>query len=428
MIKNFLKIRTAFVKSKLSIANCRLLIIQAALLLCIITNSFAQTGISLQSAIDSALKNNLTISNEKLKTEQARALIQSATTIPATNINSELGQVSSSYFDTKIGVTQTFSFPAVYAKQKNLFTEEWKATLLNVSLKEAEIKKAVTGTFYMYRYWKEKEKLLTSIDSIYNNLLQKAVLRLQKGESNILEKTTFETQRSAIAIQLLQIQQEAKIAAQIFQLLLNTTHYYQPEIGTLKIQEPVFAAINEIENHPSLKIIGQQQEIAKATTQVEKSKLLPDILLGYSNASMQGMGADEKMYNAGHRFHTAHVGIGIPIFTSAQKARIKASRINEQVFENNYNIEKQLLKNKLAAAITRYQQNKQTIELYETAYLKNIHTIKETAYKQFINGEINYLDFVMLLNQAITIQNNFVDALHNLNQSAIELNFLNSKN
>lgn len=427
MIKNFLKKRTIFIKGKASAGACLLSTIVHIVFLCTFTGSSAQEPISLENAIDSALKNNLAVNNEKLKTEQARALIQSATTIPATNIISELGQVNSSYFDTKIVVTQTFNFPAVYAKQKNLFTEEWKASVLNVSLRKAEIRKAVIGTFYMYRYWKEKEKLLTGIDSVYNNLLQKAALRLQKGESNILEKTTFETQRNAIAIQLMQIKQEAGVAEQIFQLLLNTSYNYKPAIITLKIEEPVFADINEIEKHPSLKIISQQQEIAKAATQVEKSKLLPDLLFGYSNASIRGMGADEKKYNAGHRFHSANVGIGIPIFTSAQKARIKASRINEQVSENNYNIEKQSLKNKLATAIIQYQQNKQTIQLYEAAYLKNIHTIKETAYRQFINGEINYLDFVMLNNQAIAIQNNYIDATHNLNQSIIELNYLNGR-
>ena len=49
--------------------------------------------------------------------------------------------------------------------------------------------------------------------------------------------------------------------------------------------------------------------------------------------------------------------------------------------------------------------------------------ILETANKQFINGEINYLDWVMLTNQAINIQSNYLDAIKNLNESIIQINY-----
>jgi cobalt-zinc-cadmium resistance protein CzcA len=53
--------------------------------------------------------------------------------------------------------------------------------------------------------------------------------------------------------------------------------------------------------------------------------------------------------------------------------------------------------------------------------------IRQTADKQFINGEINYLEWVMLNNQAIVIKNNHLDIIKVLNESIINLNYLNSK-
>jgi hypothetical protein len=43
-----------------------------------------------------------------------------------------------------------------------------------------------------------------------------------------------------------------------------------------------------------------------------------------------------------------------------------------------------------------------TLFRYESAELKNADVITETAKKQFLAGEINYLEFVILVNQAVT--------------------------
>lgn len=210
-------------------------VLLASIFLVSITVS-AQTPITLKlnDAIETAVKNNLTISNARLKTEHARALIKSATNVPATQINSELGQFNSSFFDTKISVSQSFSMPAVYNRQKQLFTKEWEASILNVSLKEYELKKVVTETFYNHLYLQEKDKLLIGIDTLYANLLQKAELRLKKGESNLLEKTTFETQRTGIQLQLAQVKQQMLMVEEIFKLLLNTEAQYKPSPEALK--------------------------------------------------------------------------------------------------------------------------------------------------------------------------------------------------
>lgn len=406
----------------------RVLIQRTGILFLILLLAFitirAQTPIMLNDAVDIAIKNNLSLNNERLKTEYAKALIKSAANIPATQLNGEFGQFNSSYFDTRFSVSQSFSMPVVYNRHKQLFTKEWEATILNVSMKEYELKKAVTETFYSHLYLQEKEKLLKGIDSLYANLLQKANLRLQKGESNVLEKTTFETQRTAVSLQLAQAKQQMLMIEEIFQLLLNTDQKYIPS-GNLKLAEQGLTDLSSIQEHPALKIAAQQQQIAKANTDVEKSKLLPELLAGYNNMSIRGTGADDVKYSAGQRFHSGQVGIGIPIFTGSQKARVKASRINEQVAENNFKIEKQALQNSYLRYLAQYRQTSSMLELYQNEYLKSVKIIKETANRQFLNGEINYLEFVMLINQAINIQSGYIDLLSEYNKSVIALVYLN---
>ena len=56
-----------------------------------------QTTISLQTAIDSAMQNNLLVKNEKLKAAYQHMLIGSANMVAPTNISIEAGQINSYY-------------------------------------------------------------------------------------------------------------------------------------------------------------------------------------------------------------------------------------------------------------------------------------------------------------------------------------------
>lgn len=69
----------------------------------------------------------------------------------------------------------------------------------------------------------------------------------------------------------------------------------------------------------------------------------------------------------------------------------------------------------------------QTVKYFEETALKNADLIAKTANQQFANGDINYLEWTMLINNAISIQSGYADALKNLNQSIIQLTYLTSK-
>ena len=387
----------------------------------------AQTPINLKAAIDTAFKNNLIVKNEKLKSEYQKKLIKTAASIPQTNVVGQYGQINSYYSDNSFAVSQSFNFPTVYSNQKKLLTEEWKTSVFNSSLKDADTKKMVRQVFYTYLYLKEKEKLLYKNDSIYGAFLDKANLRFSKGESNILEKTTAETQRGTIAIQLKQLEQDIEIIILQFKLLLNSTTNFIPNEPSVKIDFDLSNDSNLVNQHPFLKIIEQQKKMSILNSKLEKSKLMPDLSIGYYNMTMKGAGADNIFYNSSTRFQSVQVGVGIPLFFGSHKAKINASKINQHISENTYLLERNNLQLGYKSVMGQYQTNLETVNYFEKTALKNASLIFETANKQFINGELNYLEWVMLTNQAISIQSNYLDAVKNLNESIIQINYLITK-
>lgn len=380
----------------------------------------AQTTVSLDEAINMAIQNNRNLKNEKLRADYAKTLIKtSSADIPQMAVTADYGQINSAYKDMKFGISQNIAFPTVYKKQKNLYTEEWKKSLLNVSLKEFELKKAVSQTYFQLVYWKKKEQILNEALQLYTQFLDKATLRLKAGESNILEKTTAENQKSSIEIQLKQIQTELKTLQLQLQYLLNS------EIVYLPLQDaPCNLLLPNQSLHPLLQILEQQKTVTQKQTEVEKSKLLPGLQLAYNINSFKGTGADDKLYSATPQFHSVMVGVGIPIFSGGQKARINASKVAESIADNDLKNTEFALSTKEQQLKQSYQSNLDIVSRYETSELKNAELITKTAQQQFINGEINYLEFVMLVNQAVLLKSNYTDALLKLNESVVELNYI----
>ena len=388
---------------------------------------FSQTKINLETAIETALKNNTSLKNEQLKSDYKKQLIKTSVAIAPVNVYAEYGQINSFYNDTKFGISQTLNFPSVYTNQRKLLTQEWQAAILDVSVKNMELKSAVTNSFYTLIYLSEKQKLLQRSDSIFSEFLKKSELRFNKGESNILEKTTAQTQQGSIKIQLAHLAQERELTQLQLQLLLNDTQDYIPISKSFKIEFDDKNVTTFINNHATIKLLELYQKIAEANTSLEKSKLLPNFTIGYNNNSFIGNGADNVLYDKTNRFHSAQIGLGIPIFGGLQTARIKASKIAETIAENELNNQKTIFKNRYEKLIYDYQKNIEKINYFEKTAIPNTIIIEATANKQFYNGEINYLDWTLLINQSISIKNNYIDSVMEYNQTIIQLNYILSK-
>jgi heavy metal efflux system protein len=386
--------------------------------------SFSQNRITLKAAQEIALANNQHLKTEKLKTEYQQALVKTAVALPQTGLQIEGGQINSFYSDTRFNVSQSVSLPAVYRSQKTLLQNELSSSVLNVAVRENELKRNVAQVFYMVLNQTKKDELLRSLDSLYEGFYKRAQARLEKGETDVLEKMMAETQLADIRLQRRQLESDIDISRLQFNILLNSTEKAEPgQTNNRYIPQRIISDSAAMLNHPQMRFMLQQQEIASASIGVEKTKLLPQFSLGYNNMSMRGTGADNKSYTTTQRFQSAQVGIGIPIFAGAQKARINTARINQDVATRSYQAALQQLKTQYLSALAEYHKFLTTVQYFETSGLANAALITKTANEQFSGGNINYLQWVQLINHAASIKSQYLDAVMNLNSKAIDLDY-----
>jgi fructose-1,6-bisphosphatase len=67
------------------------------------------------------------------------------------------------------------------------------------------------------------------------------------------------------------------------------------------------------------------------------------------------------------------------------------------------------------------------VNYYQTALLTDNNLMIDNATKKFALGEINYLEWAMLMQHAIQTKTNYTDAVYELNLCINELNYLTSK-
>ncbi|MBP2282808.1 cobalt-zinc-cadmium resistance protein CzcA [Flavobacterium sp. CG_23.5] len=415
MFEKGIKLKTEKIKSITTILAIGLFFI--------FQNGTAQEKITLEKAIETALSNNVKIKNGKLNSAYLQKMTKTGYDIPDTGIIGEYGQFNSAMNDMKIGISQNIKFPTVYKRQKQLLVEEAKMGQWNEDLQRKELTNQVTTVFYEIIYLQEKEKLLQKSDSIFSEFLRKSMLRFEKGESNILEKATAENQSGQIKLQLKEIQSDYKMFQLQFNYLLNAETDFIPFAPIFKMEYNGSEDERTITDHPSVKLKEQEVKNNIALVSLEKSKRLPEFIGGVywqsfkTNTSFQD--SNTGIYG--------QFGIALPLFNSAIPNKQKAFEINTQIAENSLINEKLKLQNQYQELLNEYKKDKETVLYYENQALKNVDLITNAANKKFINGDINYLEWVMLINQNTAIQSNYIEAVRKENQTIIILLNLISK-
>lgn len=384
---------------------------------------FAQT-ITLPQALDMAEKNNLDIRASRLNEDYYRALKKSRATIDKTQVEMEYGQMNSLANDHRLSISQGLAFPIVYKRQQAVHNVNALISESGTKIKKNELNMAVKEIFYKLIVREKKRALLLEADTIYFNFLKKAGQRLKAGDTDIIEKTTAENHRWQIANQLAILTTDYQILLNELKQLLNTDAEIIP-----MADEPVYplSALPDtgaIEKNPLLEFERRLVELSDQERRLEKARNLPIINLGYHNGSIIGyqrVGSEEKYFGGAKRFSAASLGIGIPIFNSAYRARIKAGDILINQRKAQLEASRKELTTALSNAVEDYKRNYTILNTYRHTLLNNADAIINAARKKLDSGEIGYLDWVILINQALQIRSDYFNAIDELNASSFAL-------
>lgn len=388
----------------------------------------AQNTVSLQQALDQALRNNASLKAGTYELEYNKALKGTATDIGKTNVSLMLGQYNSLNRDNNLTISQSIPFPTVFGAQSQLNTANVKASELKLQMTKNELIYEIRSTYLYLEYLAEEKLLLQKQDSIYTSFMNAASNRYKSGESNLLEKTNAETELLQVKNLLGQNQGNSLIYVSRLQSLMNSRTPVQIETKTVSRREiSLNADTNACAQNPYLLYLRQQIEISSKQKKLETARTMPDISLGYFNQTLigyQNLNGTDQYFDASERFTGFQVGLAIPLWFVPHTAKIKAAELNKKAFESNYEQNQVALQNQYAQLVQEYFKSKNTLDYYEKSALPNADLIISQADKAFRNGNIAYMEYLHNVRTALNIRANYLSTLNQHNQNVIKLEFL----
>lgn len=380
---------------------------------------FAQettTPITLSEALNRAQSENLTLQAAKQGLEAANARIGAGWNIDKTVVYYGFDKndiAENGVYNRVWGASQRFAFPSLYAAQKKVFQDDALMMQSNVDLKMRQVNADVSKAFVTSVYWRDLTAHYSFLDSLYGDFSNASKRRFETGESNYLEKLTASAKQREIGLKKEESIQQFQIALQQLKLLLNwegDLNLAEEEVDLSLISPSDWNA------HPGIVYFENALLRAGHQTQVEKRKLLPDIQLDVFRGTNPG--PEAKVYPG------FQAGLAIPLFFGSQKSQAKAAEFGMKQLEFEGAQYQNQLENRYQQLLLQLEQNQKVITYYNEEGKNLSEQLMQQAQRSFQEGEIDFLQFVQLIENSRGITLQYLQSLHAYQLTILEINYL----
>ena len=394
-------------------------------------NGQQRTFINLHDAIQMALDSNLSVKSAALSVDVQKALRGAAFDLPKTVIDGQYGQFNSFTNDNSIAVTQSFAFPSVYVNRYKLANANIKSSEFQYLGSRLEIATQVKHVYWQFVYLSSKQKLLMYQDTLYSGFLRAAELRARSGETNRLEMITARSQSLEIKNQLYQVTSDISVSCRNLMILVNSRSPLEPSATEMhRLSFTSSPDTVSIEQNPFLAYIIQQVEVSQVEKKLEKSQMLPDLNVGYFSQTIigtQDFNGVPRSFGSDSRFTGVQAGISVPLWFSPYKSRTKAAKINENIARTNAENYSKTVSGNFQSLLDEYNKYTSSVDYYEQQAVPEADMIIEQATRSYKAGALDYLDYVLTLNRALAIKQNYLEALNNYNKTIIAIEYITGK-
>jgi heavy metal efflux system protein len=387
--------------------------------------------VKLDEAIRLALENNLTIRSSVYTIEAQKAMKGASWDLPKTSVDAQYGQINSYNNDNSISISQSLAFPTVYSNQGKLAAAGIKSSELELRASQLAVITQVKEVYWQLAYLVEKQNLLVFQDSLYSGIQRAAELKAAAGETIRLEMITARSKSLEVKNNLQQITSDIGISSRKLKYLLNTTEQLLPADSLRKPQILLLLTDSlAVEQNPSLGLARQQVEIKSVEKKLEQSRALPDLSIGYYSQTMQGtqeVNSEPRTFSSDYRFGSIQAGITLPLWFKPYSAKAKAAGIQQDIARINADNHMRMLASEYQSLLDEYNKYAKSVAYYENQAVPEANYIIEQTSRGYKGGAIDYLDYVLNLNRALDIRQNYLDALSDYIQTVIKIESITGK-
>lgn len=384
--------------------------------------------LTLDEAIQKAVKTNAGLQASAYMVQQQKALIGLAAELPKTDVNLMYGKYNSINNDNNITITQTFPFPVTLSRQVQLARKQHMLAESDYNYQRQQVVSDVKSVFYQLLFLRERLRLRMQADSLMAELSKAAAVRYRTGEGTLLEMTTAETQHREVQMQL--VQAKAEYTSQLSRLSALVNSSVAGVEGTL--HERSLPADDSLVNDSNPLWLREYRrlEAVQAATLAERSRLWPDLRVAYFNQTIigvQNINGTDVYFGSATRFSGFEAGITVPLWFLPYQSRIKAAKLNEQATASALQQTKLQLQSRWVQLLQELKATAEILQFYREKGLPAADLLVEQSKKAYKAGEVHYMIALTSYQQALRIKEEYASAQNRWNQLVIELEFLTGK-
>ena len=370
----------------------------------------------LESLMSKAIQNNKGIKAAQLQVDKTQANISSAYTFEKTNVYYSYDQnnLTTTNEPLKVfGVQQRFSFPTVYGAQKKVYTSEFEKEKASFDIQKNKLSLAVSKSYQHIVYLQNQEKLYHYLDSLYQNFSKASDRRFELGETNYLEKITAQAKFRQIRTKLSQIENDKKAQ---YELLYSIVQSDEKIVIENKTMELLNANSDDKSRYAYNAYLESVTETYKNQLELQKQHWLPDINLDYFQGRDKGL--SQSLYGF-------QVGVAIPLLFNGNVSKTKVAKLEMQSWEQQKQNEEFKIQQYINQKTNELAKNQEAINYYNLYGKKLSDEIIKVGNNSYKHGEIDFFQYIQSLENATTIQVDYLDTILQYNQTQLDLYYLN---
>lgn len=390
----------------------------------------AQTKtMTLQECIDMALCKNLQVKSAEKSIERAKNLQGTAWDVDKTEVSLSQDPSSGGNTDNALSVSQGIDFPTVYIAKRKQLKAETQVEKSKLGVTKVDLTKEVRQLYYQLVYENEVLRLLNRQDSILDRYQATASTKLKVGESRRLELLAAQRMHRENELEIASSQSNIEACQLQLASLINTDETVCPADKTLQPLDFVQKGFN-YQQTPEGQLAQDRITVADKAVTVAKNGYAPSLSLALRNqlviSSWNPYNVDRSRFKQGN-FFGFEVGVGIPLFYGATKAKVKAAKRDREIAELEMQQEQQIRQREYLTALSRCNSTFVRMKYYQEEGAEKDKELERLSGIEYENGEISYIEYMEALKDCTDFHMKKAAAINDYNQSVIELEKLMGK-
>lgn len=377
--------------------------------------------VSLQECINMALEKNPQMQVANKSVERAKALQGTAWEIDKTELSLSQDPTSGGSPDNALSLSQSIEFPTYYIARHKQLKAETQAERSKAAVVRLSLENDVKAAYYQAVYQVERLRILESQDSLLAQYRTLAEKRYKAGETRQLELLSAERLQRENKMEVLAAHNELETAQLLLSRLVGSVETVEPKEDSLFPLDWKQASYNYSQT-PDGQYSADRLKVSEQAVRVAKNGFAPSLSLSLRNqlviSSWNPYDQDRSRFDGGN-FMGFEVGVGIPLFYGATRAKLKAARKEREIVALEIKEQEQLRQQEYLSALSRMNAAYVRYTYYNEEGRLRSDKMAEQGLLEYSQGEISYLEYMNVMQESIDLRLKRASALNDYNQCVL---------